>query len=131
MPEGYSPWKTSRHLIRNPVFDPSLPTPCTILTLSGDAGAVQLEVEFWHQYALMTEGLVVNDSIQFSYESFWPTLNYDRTQEPGQYQERWICTAIFEMSRPPPSPLRVPPPQPAIWGEFEKLIYSQHLASVR
>lgn len=112
------------------MFDPTLTTPRTILHLGADDPDEPIQVEFWRQLGLETEHLQVNDQIEIEFENFWAQKNCDRSQEPGQYRERWICRSIYSMSRERIGPPRVPPPQPAIWGEFEKGMYAMHLASV-
>jgi hypothetical protein len=69
---GYPPWRTRRSLTKGAMFDPTLPTPVTYLTLGPDGEEPPLEVEFWHYCALMTEALVAGDTIDFAFESFWP-----------------------------------------------------------
>jgi hypothetical protein len=127
---GYPPWRTRRSLTKGAMFDPTLPTPVTYLTLGPDGEEPPLEVEFWHYCALMTEALVAGDTIDFAFESFWP--HKITTSEPGStYVPRWVATAIYTMSRTAPSPLRVPPPQEAIWGAYEQLLYLSHLRTAR
>ena len=55
-------------------FDPSSPTPCTILALSDDGpDRPAITVEFWRTLGLMTENLRAGvDWIDFEYESAWP-----------------------------------------------------------
>ena len=56
-------------------------------------------------------------------------LRYSRLQEVGSYAEKWVCRAIYEMSRPPQT-LRVPPAREGFWGPFEKLVYSEFARQV-
>ena len=126
----YPPWRTKRSLTKGAVFDPSLPTPVTYLSLGADAPDGPIQVEFWRTLGLMTESLLVGDQVEFSFESFWPNTNYDRSQEPGTYQERWIAKTVFWMSRQPVMPLRVPPLPKAEWGPFELVEYRALLGQV-
>jgi hypothetical protein len=125
----YPPWRAKRVLLKDASFDPALTTPCTILSLDADGEEPPIELECWRELALKTEGLHAGDWIEFAFSSHWPHRRYSRLQEVGSYAEKWVCRAIYEMSRPPQT-LRVPPAREGFWGPFEKLVYSEFARQV-
>jgi hypothetical protein len=135
MPEGYPPWRTHRTLFADAAFDPSLPSPITYLHLAQevtvDGVLPALVLEAHKTVGLQTEHLKTGDWIDCEYTSFWPHQIPDPEHAVGVYVPRFVVRLIWDMSTPAPIPLRTPPPQPAFWGEFEKLCYSQLLHLVK
>jgi hypothetical protein len=126
---GPGPWRTRRSLTNGAMFDPALTTPMTLLSLDADGEEPPIELECWRELGLKTEGLHTGDWIEFAFSSHWPHRRYSRLQEVGSYAEKWVCRAIYEMSRPPQT-LRVPPAREGFWGPFEKLVYSEFARQV-
>jgi hypothetical protein len=126
--------RAKRTLFAAATFDIEAPSPITYLHCAREVtpeGVLEaLVLEAHKEAGLQTEHLKTGDWIDCEYTSKWPHRVYVDSPE-GTYVQRWIVRAIWGMSTPAPSPLRVPPPQPAIWGVFEALIYQQHLAMVR
>jgi hypothetical protein len=132
---GPGPWREKRTLLQAAVFDPKTHAPITYLhfgpevTPEGPQEALVLEAH--GNAGLQTEHLKTGDWIDCEYDSFWPHKIPDPEHAVGTYVDRWIVRLIWGMSRPSPSPLRVPPLPKAEWGVFELACYSQHLAQVR
>jgi hypothetical protein len=124
--EGYSPWRTRRSLTKGAVFDPTLTTPLTLLSLGSDAPDGPITIEFWRELALETDHLQLGDQVEISFESFWAHRIPDPEHAVGTYVLRWTATAIHAMSRPAPPILRTPPPVVGTWGVFEALVYQQY-----